>query len=180
LEYLSAAKPGFLVPACQTSRGWSTVGGETVVCGRRNKKPIAPQSNENWERNRFEFKHQAKNYLAAGAGAAAAGAAAGFLAATRFLVLFLAGAAFLAAAFFLVDFFGAAFLAAFFLVDFLAAAFLGAAFLAAFFLVAMVWAPSVIAPWFKIWLSLWALRKKGSPPKLEKQHLKIENRTNFR
>jgi hypothetical protein len=130
----------------------------------------------------FEFKHLTKNYLAAGAGAAAG--AAGFLAETRFLVLFVAflaaGAAFLAAAFFLVDFFGAAFLAAFFLVDFLAAAFLGAAFLAAFFLVAMVWAPSVIAPWFKIWLSLWAHRKKGSPPKLEKQHLKIENRTNFR
>jgi hypothetical protein len=63
--------------------------------------------------------------------------------------------------------------AAFFLGDFLAA-FLGAAFFAAFFVAIALWAPSVIAPGLKIWLSLWALSEKGRPPKFEKQDLELK------
>jgi hypothetical protein len=110
---------------------------------------------------------------------AAGAAGAAFFEVARFLGLlvafFAAGAAFLVAAFFFGDFLAGAFLAAaFFFVDFLAA-FLGAAFLAAFFLVAIaLWAPSVIAPWFEIWPSLWAHSKKGRPLKLEKQDLELK------
>lgn len=103
---------------------------------------------------------------------------------TRFLVLFLAGAAFLAvflAAFFFGDFLAAFFfvdfLAAFFLVDFLAAAFFLVDFLAAFlgaalaafffvvlFLVAIAFgAPSVIAPGFDLVLPLGAQKEREEP-----------------